>query len=226
LFPETALVTGGASGIGRALVEVLEREGAQVRSLDLRHGFDVADPAAWAAVEAVELACLNAGTAIGPVDIAQLSDKEYRRVVGTNLDGVVFGVRRLAQVMAPGSSIVVTASLAGLVPMPRDPVYTLTKHALIGFVRSVAPQLAPRGIRINAVAPGFVDTPLLDEEARSAFEAEGFLLLRPADVAATVLLAASEESSGECWVCQPGREPVRFRFPNVPGPRGGAHPPV
>lgn len=222
MFPETALVTGGGSGIGRALVELLARESADVRSLDLQDGFDVSDPAAWERVEPVALAALNAGTGLRSFDIAELSAADYRRVVGTNLDGVVFGVRRLAQVMEPGSAIVVTASLAGLVPMRSDPIYTLTKHALIGFVRSVAPQLGERGIRINAVAPGYADTPLVDDETRFALEADGVPLLRVEDVAAAILLAARDDGSGGCWVVQPGREPLRFRFPNVPGPRSAA----
>jgi NAD(P)-dependent dehydrogenase (short-subunit alcohol dehydrogenase family) len=229
LFPETALVTGGASGIGRAIAELLEREGADVRVLDLSEGFDVSDAAAWEMVEAVDLACLNAGVVTRTSEIAELSDDEYRRVLAVNLDGVVFGVRRLARVMAPGSAIVVTASLAGLGPEERDPVYTLTKHAVIGFVRSVASQLERRGVRINAVAPGFVDTPLIDGDARAMLEAAGFPLLRPEDVAEAVLLAARDEQSGQAWVCQPGREPLRFRFPNLPGPRTpgaeGARPP-
>jgi NAD(P)-dependent dehydrogenase (short-subunit alcohol dehydrogenase family) len=219
LFPETALVTGGASGIGRAIAELLEREGSDVRVLDLRDGFDVSDPRAWETVEAVDLACLNAGVVTRTGEIAELSDDEYRRVLAVNLDGVVFGVRRLARVLKPGSAIVVTASLAGLGPEERDPVYTLTKHAVIGFVRSVAPQLERRGVRINAVAPGFVDTPLVAGEARAMLEAAGFPLLRPEDIAEAVLLAARDEQSGQAWVCQPGREPMRFRFPNLPGPR-------
>jgi NAD(P)-dependent dehydrogenase (short-subunit alcohol dehydrogenase family) len=125
---------------------------------------------------------------------------------------------------------VVTTSLAGLVPTERDPLYALTKHALVGFVRSVAPQLEEAGIRINAVAPGYVDTTLLDVDARAAMEAAGFQLLRPAEVAEAVLLAARDEKSGQVWVCQPGREPVRFRFPGVPGPRApgavGVRPPL
>ena len=125
-----------------------------MQALDLADGFDVSDPQAWETVGAVELACLNAGVTTGEHDVSRLSDDAYRRILGANLDGVVFGVRRLADVMEPGSAIVATASLAGLVPSPADPIYTLTKHAVVGFVRSVAPQLEERGIRINAVAPG------------------------------------------------------------------------
>ena len=216
MFPRTALVTGSASGIGAALVELLRREGADVRALDLAGGFDVSDPRAWETVGAVELACLNAGVVTGEQDVSRLSDEAYRRILGANLDGVVFGARRLARIMEPGGAIVVTASLAGLVPASDDPVYTLTKHAVIGFVRSVAPQLEERGIRINAIAPGFVETPLIDV---SRFADAGFPVLQPETVAQAALAAARSDQTGQVWVVQPGREPLRFRFPNVPGPR-------
>jgi NAD(P)-dependent dehydrogenase (short-subunit alcohol dehydrogenase family) len=216
MFPRTALVTGGASGIGAATVDLLRSEGTEVESLDLAGGFDVSDAKAWETVGAVELACLNAGVVTGEHDVTRLSDDAYRRILGVNLDGIVFGVRRLASVMEPGSAIVATASLAGLVPSPEDPVYTLTKHAVIGFVRSVAPQLKERGIRINAVAPGFVETPLIDT---SRFTDAGFPLLRPEAVALAVLTAARSNETGQVWVVQPGREPLQFNFPNVPGPR-------
>jgi NAD(P)-dependent dehydrogenase (short-subunit alcohol dehydrogenase family) len=228
LFPETALVTGGASGIGRAIVERLEAEGAEVRSLDLQDGFDVSDPDAGESVEPAELACLNAGVVARVNEVAELPEQEYRRVLGANVDGVVYGVRRLAATMAPGGAIVVTASLAGLVPAQGDVIYTLTKHAVVGFVRAVAPQLESRGIRINMVNPGFVDTPMADP-LRDAFDKAGFPLLRPEDVAEAVLLAARDEETGQAWVVQPGREPLKFRFPNVPGPRvdgAGMRPPV
>jgi NAD(P)-dependent dehydrogenase (short-subunit alcohol dehydrogenase family) len=216
MFPRTALVTGGASGIGAATVDLLRSEGTEVESLDLAGGFDVSDAKAWETVGAVELACLNAGVVTGEHDVTRLSDDAYRRILGVNLDGIVFGVRRLASVMEPGSAIVATASLAGLVPSPEDPVYTLTKHAVIGFVRSVAPQLKERGMRINAVAPGFVETPLIDT---SRFTDAGFPLLRPEAVALAVLTAARSNETGQVWVVQPGREPLQFHFPNVPGPR-------
>jgi NAD(P)-dependent dehydrogenase (short-subunit alcohol dehydrogenase family) len=218
MFPRTALVTGGASGIGAAIVALLESDGAEVRVLDLRDGFDVSDASAWEDVGPVDLACLNAGVVTGEADLTRLTDAAYRRILGANVDGVVFGARRLARVMEAGSAIVATASLAGLTAMPSDPFYTLTKHAVVGFVRSVAPQLAERGVRINAVAPGIADTPLIGNE-REVFLAAGFPLLQAEDVARAVLLAARSEETGQVWAVQPGREPLQFRFPNVPGPR-------
>jgi NAD(P)-dependent dehydrogenase (short-subunit alcohol dehydrogenase family) len=113
---------------------------------------------------------------------------------------------------------VATASLAGLVPLESDPVYALTKHAVVGFVRSAAPQLAERGIRLNAVAPGIADTPMIDD-LRAELAAAGFPLLQPDDVAEAILRAARSGGTGEVWPLQPGREPEPFRFANVPGPR-------
>ena len=216
--PRKALVTGGRSGIGAAIVAALERDGCEVQVLDIVDGFDVADPRAWDAVDAVDLACLNAGVVSAEPDVARITDDQYRRILGVNLDGVVFGVRRLAQVM-DGGSIVVTASLAGLTPTEPDPLYALTKHAVVGFVRSAAPLLAERGIRLNMVNPGFVATPLLGDEGRAPLEAAGFPLLQPAEVAAAVLRAADDDEVGQAWIVQPGREPLKFRFPNLPGPR-------
>jgi NAD(P)-dependent dehydrogenase (short-subunit alcohol dehydrogenase family) len=212
-----ALVTGGEGGLGRAMRSRLEREGYEVESLDLVGGFDVTDPAAWEQVGPVDVACLNAGILTAEVEITKLRDDDYRRAVSVNVDGVVFGVRRLAQVMEAGS-IVTTASLAGLVGMPADAIYSLTKHAVVGFVRSVAPQIAP--IRINAICPGIADTAMLDQhDQRARFADAGFPLLQPDEVADAMWLAATSEGTGECWFVQPGREPAPFRFANVPGPR-------
>jgi NAD(P)-dependent dehydrogenase (short-subunit alcohol dehydrogenase family) len=205
-----AIVTGGEGGLGRAMRARLEREGYEVESLDLATGFDVTDPEAWASVGPVDLACLNAGVLTG-----DLTYENYRRAVAVNVDGVVLGVLRLREVM-DGGAIVATASLAGLVGMPTDAVYSLTKHAVVGFVRSIAPAIDP--IRINAVCPGIADTPMIDGQ-REAFAATGFPLLAPEEVAEAMWRAVTSEGTGECWYVQPGRESQPFRFPNVPGPR-------
>ena len=231
MFPRTALVTGAAGGIGRAIVARLEREGVEVQAVDLADGFDVTDPRVWESVERVELACLNAGVVTDTAAITDLTDDEYRRVVSVNVDGVVWGVRRLARVMGEGDVIVVTGSLAGLTGVEGDPIYALTKHAVVGLVRSVAPQLAERGIRINAVCPGFADTPMVAGDLRTSLESAGFPLLHPDDVAEAVALAARSEGSGEAWIVQPGREPEPYRFRGIPGPRvpgaeGVAPPPL
>jgi NAD(P)-dependent dehydrogenase (short-subunit alcohol dehydrogenase family) len=226
-LPRSALVTGGAGGIGIAIAARLKREGYEVHSLDLTTGFDVSDPDAWNEIPEVQLACLNAGVITGENDIAELTDEQYRRAVGVNVDGVVFGVRALARRMEPGSAIVATASLAGLTAVPSDPIYALTKHAVVGFVRSVAPTLEARRIKLNAVCPGFVDTPMLDASGeREAFEAAGFPLLEPEDVAEAVWIAATSAATGAAWFVQPGREPMQFRFPRLPGPRVEGQPSV
>ena len=214
MFPETALVTGAQGGIGRALVAALEAEGAEVRGLDLVDGFDVSDPQAWLDIEPADVVCLNAGVLAkgdGTID-------DYRRILGVNVDGVVFGVQALTPRMSPGSVFVVTASLAGLIPMESDPLYVLTKHAVVGYARSMAPVLEPRGIRINLVCPGIVRTPMT-EPAQADLDAAGFPLMEPEQIAAAILVAAHSEETGQAWVCQPGREPLKFTFPNVPGPR-------
>jgi NAD(P)-dependent dehydrogenase (short-subunit alcohol dehydrogenase family) len=215
----SALVTGGASGIGAATVALLEAEGTEVRALDLATGFDVGDSAAWQDVGAVDFAFLNAGVSTGETELAELSDEAYRRALAANVDGVVFGARRMARVMPPGSAIVATASLAGLLPMWLDPIYTLTKHAVVGFVRSVAPQLDERGIRINALCPGFADTPIVDDALRGWVAEQGVPLIPPGRVAEAALAAARSEETGQAWVVQPGREPLVYEFRGVPGPR-------
>jgi NAD(P)-dependent dehydrogenase (short-subunit alcohol dehydrogenase family) len=217
-----AIVTGGASGIGAAIVTRLRLEALEVESLDLVDGFDVAEAAHWERVEGVDVACLNAGVLGGPADPAELELDAYRRAVAVNVDGVVLGVRRLARVMPSGGRIVVTASLAGLTAMPDDPVYTLTKHAVVGFVRSAAPALERRGIAINAVCPGMADTPMLSAVIRERLVGADFPLLDVAQVANAVWRALGSAVSGHAWVVQPGREPIDFRFANVPGPRTGA----
>lgn len=245
---KVALVTGAGSGIGEATARKLAAEGAAVCVVDVApSGKTVADELASAGVGAVfvqgdvadpafdadavatcerqlgglDIACLNAGVVTGEGDLAALTDEQYRRVVGVNLDGVVFGMRAAIPALERrgGGDLVATASLAGIVPFPPDPVYTLTKHGVVGFVRSLAPQLAGRNIRVNCVCPGIVRTPLVGEEAAQRLSEAGFPLLQPDDIAAAVLHILSGGGTGEAWACQPGRPPVAYRFGGAPGPR-------
>jgi NAD(P)-dependent dehydrogenase (short-subunit alcohol dehydrogenase family) len=207
-----ALVTGGRGGIGSAICALLD----EPLVLDLPE-FDVGDPEAWRAVEGeFDAAFLNAGIGIGHPDVAELPETEYRRIVGANLDGVVFGTRELAKRLMPnGGSIVATSSLAGLTGMPFDPAYTATKHAVIGWVRAAAPALAERRIRLNALCPGFTDTPIVEDELRGRLDVP---LIDPSFVAEAALRVLSDEETGRAWVVQPNNV-VPFRFPGVPGPR-------
>ena len=209
------LITGGRGGLGRAFAEALPD--AEITSLDIADGFDVGDPGAWRALEGgFDAAFLNAGITTGEADVASLTDEQYVRALRANVDGVVYGTRELASRLMPkGGSIVATASLAGLTAVPMDPIYSLTKHAVVGFVRSVAPQLAARGIRINALCPGFADTPIVASEVRELIDVP---LIEPSFVADAALQALNDEETGRAWVVQPNHI-VPFRFQNLPGPR-------
>ena len=208
------LITGGRGGLGRAFATALGD--AEVTALDLPE-FDVGDPAAWRSLAgSYDAAFLNAGVLTGEGDMAALTDAQYERAMRANIDGVVFGVRELAaRLMPDGGSIVATASLAGLTATPVDPIYSLTKHAVVGFVRSCAPQLAARGIRINALCPGFTDTPIVPNEHRDLIDVP---LMEPSFVAEAAMQALNDPETGGAWVVQPNRV-LQFRFPHIPGPR-------
>jgi NAD(P)-dependent dehydrogenase (short-subunit alcohol dehydrogenase family) len=208
-----ALVTGGRGGIGCAIAAAYPGD---VEILDLPE-FDVGSAEAWRSLDGpFDAAFLNAGLGIGRADVAELSDGEIDRILRANLLGVVYGARECARRLMPdGGAIVATASLAGLTSMPFDPLYTATKHAVVGFVRAAADGLARHGIRIAALCPGFTDTPIVEDELRGRLPVP---LMEPAFVAGAALRALDDPESGRAWVVQPSRvEP--FRFPGVPGPR-------
>jgi NAD(P)-dependent dehydrogenase (short-subunit alcohol dehydrogenase family) len=243
---KVALITGAASGIGKATSERLAAEGARICAVDFDDAggaavaasvdglFVHADAgeasevdAAFATCEAelggVDIAYLNAGIAIGVGEITELSDDVYTRIMRVNVDGVVWGTRAAIPAMRRrgGGAIVATSSLAGLIPFPMDPVYDLSKHAVVGFIRSVAPTLARDRITANTVNPGMTDTNILSEDAKRMFAEVDFPLMPPGQIAEAVLTIVTTGRTGECWVCQPGREAEPYQFHNVPGPRGG-----
>ncbi|MGH3000489.1 MAG: SDR family NAD(P)-dependent oxidoreductase [Gaiellaceae bacterium] len=209
----TALATGGRGGIGSAIVAAYDGDAV---ALDLPE-FDVGSVEAWASLEGeFEAAFLNAGIGIAYPDVAELPDGEIDRIVRANFLGVVYGARECAKRLMPnGGSIVCTASLAGLTGMPFDPMYTATKHAVVGFVRGAAEGLRARGIRINALCPGFTDTPIVEDELRGVLHVP---LIEPSFVADAAMTVLNDAESGRAWIVQPNRvEP--FRFPGIPGPR-------
>ena len=158
----------------------------------------------------LDLVFLNAGVSMQslgaslPYDPAVIDIETYRRILSVNVDGPVFGVSAAIGALARGGggAIVITSSVAGLVGWPPDPVYTISKHGLVGYVRSIAPALHEQGITINAVCPG----------ATGHFEdgqiPDGLAVLEPAALAAAMLDIATDGGTGRAASVVADREPV------------------
>lgn len=236
---KVVLITGAASGIGRAAVDVFAAAGARIVAMDLDDeraaepaaavdglavGGDVSDPATWqraiAAAEGlggVDVAYLNAGLYgfTGPID--ELPLELYDATVSANIGGVVLGVRAVVPAMRAkgGGAIVATASVAGIVAFPPNPLYTMTKFAVTGFVQALAPTLAGDRITFDAVCPGIVDTPMTAGALGSLDAAAmGFELIAPERIAETALRLATSEGTGRCVAVLPGTDPIEWRFPD------------
>jgi NAD(P)-dependent dehydrogenase (short-subunit alcohol dehydrogenase family) len=237
-----ALVTGGASGIGAGVARLLRDRRADVMIADLDEGgrelaesigaafvrTDVSDlDANREAVAAcvsrfggLDIAVLNAGVTSGMGLGDDFDVDRYRKVMGVNLDGVVFGVVAALPALRErgGGQIVATASLAGLTAVPFDPLYVANKHAVVGLVRSLGLAHGEEGIRVNAVCPGFADTPLI-AGGREMLEDAGFPILTVDEVVAAFAAVIDGSGTGECWFVQAGRLSEPFGFRRVPGPR-------
>lgn len=240
---KVAFVTGGAGGFGRAITQILLENGAQVALCDIDEdrtqaaakelgavGFtlDVSDFEAnhkvVADIEAhfggLDIAFLNAGISGGLRGADALDLDGYRRIMGINLDGVVYGTDAVLPALRKrgGGCIVATASMAGLVAPPGNPFYALTKAAVIGYVRSLGVELAHDGIRMHALCPGFADTPIINR-MRDNFEKANFPIIEPRTVAETFIEAVKSPDSGLAWLIQAGVEPAPFKFRGVPAAR-------
>lgn len=187
---QVVVVTGAGSGIGRSTALLFGRLGAKVHVADLDgtsaeavaeeirsagglatpSSVDVGDPAAveafaervFEADAAVDVLHNNAGVGhAGPVD--QTTLEEWQRVLSVNLMGVIHGIHffvpRMLRQGRP-AHIVNTASLAGLVPVAEMGPYATSKHAVLGLSESLNAELAPRGIHVSAICPGFINTPI------------------------------------------------------------------
>lgn len=230
-----AIVTGAGSGIGTAATRALRELGVTVVAADIDAEavaevaaetgstavrLDVGDSAGWAEVVAdhgpFDIAILNAGIATNQLrpdeslPVLGLDDERYRRIMSVNVDGVVLGARAVLDHMATTGfgDIIVTASIAGLVPIAPDPVYGLTKHAVVGFVRSLAAAVdnhaEPIDLAISAVCPGFADTAIIDAETKDRITEAGLELLTPEAVAEVMVRALTERRNGAQWVLWPG----------------------
>lgn len=162
----------------------------------------------------LDVAVLNAGVA-GRCGLHDFTPERYRETMAVDLDGAVYGIEAcLPAFRAQGSgSIIVVSSLAGLSASP-DIFYATAKHALIGLVRSAAMLLAADGIRVNALCPGLVDTPII-ASFRQALVDAGYLIASPALIAEAVEHIIADSRTGQAWVAQAGQAVAPIGYPPV-----------
>lgn len=227
---KTAIITGGGSGFGREVALKLAKQGTNITIVDIskENGEETARlckelggnaifvQADVSEVEDVkryvaqtidhfgkiDLFFNNAGISGSGVRTAECSVEEFNNIVDVNLKGVFYGLKFVINEMLQtgGGVIVNTASLGGLVGLPTLGVYSATKHAVIGLTKTIAGEYGRENIRINAVAPGTNETPMVKAFPQEAIDAMAEAipmgrLGQPHEVADVVAFLLSEESS-------------------------------
>jgi len=226
---KVAIITGAASGIGKATALLFAKEGAKVVVSDISEkGNDTVSEIKKAGGEAIfikadtskveeneklvqqtvaqygalHIAFNNAGVASPPKDTTAFSVEEWNKVIGINLSGVFFGLKYQipAIIAAGGGSIINTASIMGAVAQLNQVAYNTSKHGVIGLTKSAALEFSSKKVRINAVGPGFINTPILDflseDEKNLLIEKHPIGRLGEAEeVAEIVLWLASDKAS-------------------------------
>ncbi|MFH5824662.1 SDR family NAD(P)-dependent oxidoreductase [Georgenia sp. AZ-5] len=215
---KVVLVVGAATGMGAAAVELLERRGATVVPADIQPGpgreqVDIADEAQVDALVArvveqhgrLDAAANFAAIRAKVENVADIPTENYRAQMNVNIDGMFYLNRAQLRAMREnsGGSIVNVSSLAGVTGLKGSSAYSAAKHAVIGLTKSAAMEYAEQGIRINAVCPGRIKTPMLlgaaaDSEElmkRMATDQPLMRLGEPAEVAEAVLFLLSDAAS-------------------------------
>ena len=233
LQDKVAVVTGGASGIGRATVLAMSGAGARVAIADVTPAAGAqlveqitgqggeamyvdTDVTRASAVDAlfdavlarwgrIDCAFNNAGVSDEPLFTIDASEENFDRVSAVNLKGVWLCMRRELKEMVRtgGGSIVNTASVAGLVGWRGAAAYSASKHGVIGLTKSAALEYARNGVRVNAVCPGVIDTPMGASATQSVGKVHDMMLAKhpqgrfgePEEVARAVLWLCSEDAS-------------------------------
>lgn len=225
---KVAIVTGGASGIGKAIAEIFIKEGAKVIISDLNEKAgndfinhcggnnaifvkaDSSSPAdndkiveaAVANFGALHIAVNNAGIGGESNPVGDLSIEGWKKVIDINLNGVFYGMHyQLPEIVKVGGSIINVASILGSVGFTNSSAYVAAKHGVVGLTKTAGWEYAAKGVRVNAIGPGFIETPLIDHAldnetkaylaSQHAFQRLG----KPEEVAELALWLASDRSS-------------------------------